>query len=109
MGVFFESEPKRPVVSEVMKTALLLKPDQIGDPRAEADRMADDVTNRLSNSKTFKTGRFLGALAILVVIAIAAIMAERSGLTEGTKALWGLAATVFGVIVGLLGGESTTS
>ena len=56
---------------------------------------------------TFRTGRFLGALAIFTAVVIAAIVTDATGLDDSSKALWGFGATIFGVVVGFLAGEKT--
>ena len=55
----------------------------------------------------FQVGRFLAAVVIFAAVAGAALGADAAGLGDSTKALYGFAASIFGVIVGLLGGESS--
>ena len=105
MGIFFESKPATPVVKEALLFALEKDPSSI-DVESEASARARQVSEEIKESRTFKTGRFLGALAIFAVLAAGAVAAEVTGLTEATKTLWGLAPTVFGIIVGLVTGES---
>lgn len=106
MGLFFERQPQ-PVVRGAILDALEAQPDA-GSIDNEANRRADTVTAQLGENKTFHRGRFVIAVVILVVLIAIAITTEASGLTESSKALWGLTTTIFGVVAGFLGGEATS-
>jgi len=58
---------------------------------------------------TVHGGRLLIAAGIVILLAVAGMVSEAQGWTESSKAIWGLAASAFGVIVGLLGGEAANS
>jgi hypothetical protein len=109
MGIFFESQPLRPAMQRAIKDAYSADPDAIGDVNAMAQDKAREVTEQVRESSTFQTGRFLVALAIFALIAAGGLIADIADLADSSKALYGFAATILGVIVGFLGGEKSAS
>lgn len=106
MGVFFVDQPgggKDAI--EVIKEALNTeKPATEEDAAKQAEAKAAEIAP--AGYKSFSVERFFGALAIFLVIVVAAIITDlNSDLTDSSKALWGFAATIFGVVVGFLAGE----
>lgn len=59
------------------------------------------------SQQQFQVWRFLAAILIFASVAGAALGADAAGLGDSSKALYGFAASIFGVVVGLLGGESS--
>jgi hypothetical protein len=51
----------------------------------------------------------LGAIIVFLALLGAGIGADAAGLSDSSKALYGFAASIFGVVVGLLGGEKLAS
>lgn len=106
MGVFYE----RPALSNVAITGALRdaleQPPEVVDVTAEAARRADELQ---AGGGGFQTVRFLCAVAILVAFVTAAVWTDAAGVDDSSKALYGFATTILGVIVGLLAGEKTTS
>jgi len=72
--------------------------------------VAADLTNKLRGTppQTFEAGRFLVAVGILAAFLGMAIGTDAAGLATSATALYGLATTTLGLIVGLLGGEHQT-
>jgi hypothetical protein len=58
--------------------------------------------------QTLQWKRLLFALAILGVLIAAAVGTEAASLDASSKALWGLSASILGLIVGLVGGEKSS-
>jgi len=52
---------------------------------------------------------FLAALGVLLLFVLAAIVTEALDLADSSKALYGFATTILGIIVGLLGGEKSST
>lgn len=106
MGIFFD----KPTVSntnltEAFRDALKADPGAI-DVEQEAAKRVDDLQTKPGS---FQSGRFLIALAILLAFVAAAIWADAAGHPDSSKALYGFAATILGLIVGLLTGEKPSS
>jgi hypothetical protein len=76
------------------------------DPNAAAQTAAQAAANAIAGSPTFQTRRFVGAMLIFLALLGTAIGCDASGLTTSTTALYSLVASLFGVIVGFLGGEN---
>lgn len=93
-------------LAEPLTIALAAAPQ--ADP-ADAEKLAtakaEAITNELLGGASFNTGRFLTALAIFAVLLGAAIGTDAAGLKTSPPALFALATTVFGVVVGFLGSE----
>ncbi len=106
MGVFFD----RPAITNVAITTAIsdaLKQDPAAvDVPSESAKRADELQ---AGGGGFKAGRFMIALAILIVFVAAAIGTDAAGVDDSSKALYGFATTIMGVIVGLLAGEKTAT
>lgn len=109
MGIFFEAKPVRPAVREAIRDAIITDHATVENLDAEANARADSVANELLGGAAFNTGRFLIAAAIFLAIVVAAIISEAADLDESNEALFGLATTIFGVVVGFLGGEKSST
>ncbi|MGO8685686.1 MAG: hypothetical protein ACLQT7_00680 [Candidatus Dormibacteria bacterium] len=96
----------QPVVSAVSR-ALASKPPTPAAADAQASSSAADLTNQLLGGTTFNTGRFLVALAIFVVLLGGGVTADALKLTNSYTTLFALSTTIFGVVVGFLGGEKS--
>lgn len=51
----------------------------------------------------------MAALGILALLVAAAVVTEAADLDRSSEALWGLTASVLGLVVGLLGGEKASA
>lgn len=107
MGLFYE----KPALSDVAITGALRdalkQPPELIDVDTEAARRADEL--QAGGGGEFQTVRFLIAVAILVAFVTAAVWTDAVGVDDSSKALYGFATTIMGVIVGLLAGEKSTS
>ncbi len=105
MGLFFQPAASidRSEVRGAISAALKRDPSTVADADAEATRKTDEIAP--AGYAKFNTGRFIGAMVIFGAIVGCAIGTEAAGLADSEKALWGLAGTIFGVVVGFLGGE----
>jgi len=105
MGVFWDhtDEPPADVVSS-FKEALEATPPAGAALQREAGERALAVTRSTGASK-LNVGRLAGAIVLVLLLAGAGVAAEAADLSESSKALFGFATTVFGVVVGLLTGE----
>ena len=92
-------------VQAAVRSALLAPPPT--DAGQAAQSAAQAAVNSLSGSATFQSGRFAVALLIFLALLGTAIGCDASGLTTSTTALYSLVASVFGVIVGFIGGEKS--
>lgn len=109
MGVFFESKPAEPKIRSAILESLNETPANEEAAQGVAMQRASDVANELEADREFKTGRFIGALILFGVIAAIAWYAETRELQGATEALWGIATTAFGVVLGFVGGEAASS
>jgi hypothetical protein len=105
MGLFFEPAANidRTDVRGAIKEALQKDPATVADADAESEKKTNEIAP-LGYAK-FNAGRFIGAILIFAAIVGCAIGTDAAGLSDSEKALWGLAGTIFGVVVGFLGGE----
>jgi hypothetical protein len=76
--------------------------------KATASAAASGVSKSLLGSSQFNGKRFMIAVAIFLALLGVAIGCDASNLTSSTTAVYGLVSSIFGVIVGLLGGEKGT-
>jgi len=110
VGVFFEQVPQSNLAAMVereLQEALRTDPHSV-DTEAEAAVRSKAVTAAM-RSGTFKTSSFMVALAILGVFVAGAVVADAVNLDDSSKALYGFATTTLGIIVGLIGGEKTST
>ena len=95
-----------PVVNAVSK-ALATTPPSPAAADAPASSSAADLTNQLLGGAKFNTGRFLVALGIFLLLLAGGITTDAMKLTNSYTTLFALSTTIFGVIVGFLGGEKS--
>jgi hypothetical protein len=109
VGVFFQTqgEPPRAAVAAAIKDALETDPANVPDPAGAAQDKAAEIAP--AGYESFNTGRFIGALIIFAAVVGCAIGTDAAGLGDSSKALYGFAATIFGVVVGFLGGEKSAT
>jgi hypothetical protein len=105
MGVFFEAELAQPKVREAIRDALETDPRQVQDTAGEVAKRANAVADDIRQGTKFQSGRFLLALAVFVAIVLAAVVTDALKLETSPEALFGLAGTILGLVVGFLGGE----
>jgi hypothetical protein len=107
MGVFYEASDSNEQIRRVVKDALAARPALAEDAEA-VEHNASAAVKAVKSSSQLDVGRLLIAIAILAVIVGAAVGTDAANLDDlSSKALWALASSVFGVILGLLGGEKT--
>ena len=107
MGVFFEPIDAPGDTQLAIAGALARNPDALKDPGAAASVAAYAAHEARGKGKRFNTRNFLIAAAMFFAIVALGVVTEMMGLKTSTQALWGLAGSIFGVIVGLLGGEQS--
>jgi hypothetical protein len=95
-------------LSEQLTAALATTPpNRSADVRTLANAKAAEVTSQLLGGASFNTGRFFVALGIFGALLGAAIGTDIANLKSSPTALYALATTVFGVVVGFLGSEKS--
>jgi hypothetical protein len=109
MGVFYDRVPAEEprTARAVIADALQTDPKAVQNVDAEAKKRAAELAP--AGYAKFNAGRFIGALALFASIVAGAVVCEATDLEKSSDALWALAATVFGVVVGFLGGEKSAS
>ncbi|HEY1775662.1 MAG TPA: hypothetical protein VGG41_05815 [Solirubrobacteraceae bacterium] len=136
MGVFFERRGPDPRLVDAFRTAFTADPQSDApqqraaalasaitplvqplaaavssapprDPEAAAITAATAAGNTLLGGAKFNTGRFVVATIIFAALLGGAITTDATNLTSSSTALYALATTVFGVVIGFLGGESS--
>jgi hypothetical protein len=111
MGVFFDTQGlDREKVKQEIKDALEKSPGDVPDKEKEAEEKTNKIEIAPPGYPKFNAGRFFGAVVIWALIVAAAITTDAvGGMDDSTTALWALAGTIFGVVVGFLGGEKTAA
>ncbi|HET9110344.1 MAG TPA: hypothetical protein VFN78_05930 [Ktedonobacterales bacterium] len=107
MGVFFEPSDEPANMQFAIAGAFSRNRDALKDPGAAAEVAAHAAHEARGKGKRFTTRNFLIAAAMFFAIVALGAVTELMGLKASTQALWGLAGSIFGVIVGLLGGEQS--
>jgi hypothetical protein len=109
MGIFWDSkdQPSQTVVN-AFRAALAETPPEPAALDGEAQARATAVTNTSPPAALNRTN-LLVALLIVAVLLGAAIGTDAANLPNSSKALYALATTAFGIVVGLLTGEKPTS
>ena len=92
---------------EALRKALATTPPSPAAADAQASSSAADLTNQLLGGAKFNTGRFLVALGIFLLLLAGGITTDAMKLTNSYTTLFALSTTIFGVIVGFLGGEKS--
>jgi hypothetical protein len=106
MGVFFEPRSAEPKIREAILESVRAAPGNEEAAQGVAAQKASEAATAIRADKEFKTGRFVGALIIFGAIAAVAWYAEIRDLETATEALWGIATTASGVVLGFVGGEA---
>lgn len=113
MGVFFDRHPSRTslrsAVEAELRDALQQDPGAIRDVEEEAAERSNSAMAAASDEPRFKTENFLVALGVLLFFVLAAIVTDGLDLEDSSKALYGFATIILGIIVGLLGGEKSSA
>jgi hypothetical protein len=106
MGLFYEPARATPTkaVEGAIKDALETDPNSVNDTTQEAAKRANEITPPAGYAK-FNTGRFVGAIVVFLGLLGAGIGTDAAGLEDSSKAIYGFAAGIFGLVVGFLGGE----
>jgi hypothetical protein len=100
MGIFW-SEPPATDLEAALERAYQTPPP----PEERRAELARQEAQQVAGPSTFRADRLLLALAIVAVLLGAGVWAEAGNLAASSKALFGLATTAFGIVVGLLTGE----
>jgi hypothetical protein len=118
MGVFFDSpiggtQAVVPVstVHDMVHASLREAPPATADA---LNARTDEVVNAVAASAapgdavpaSLQALRLLVAVGLVAGLVIGGVVTEANGWSDSSTAIWALATTAFGVIVGLLGGES---
>lgn len=107
MGVFFDrATPSMTAINSALREALAEDPAAVGDLAQAAAKRTDSLQ---PGGGGFHAGRFLIAVLILAGFVVGAVITDAKGVDDSSKALYGFATTILGVIVGLLGGEKSSS
>jgi len=103
VGIFYEKK-LHPSVEKMIREGL-------GEDRRSADELVDRLQAGSADLQThsIQWNRLLIALGILGSVVVGAVVAEAADLTKSSDALWGMTASLLGLIVGLLGGETASS
>ena len=109
MAIFFDQSPTKPAIRTAIKEALALDPNSLENLDLEADSRTSAVLDDKPAAPLFRTDRFLVALGIFLAILAAAIVADATNLDDSSKALYGFATTIFGLVVGLISGEKPSA
>jgi hypothetical protein len=105
MGVLYESGDPSEKIRMVIREAMGAESALANDAEA-VETKASAAVQAVKSSSKLSAGRLLIAIAILAAIIAAAVGTDAANLDDpSSKALWTLASSVFGVILGLLGGE----
>jgi hypothetical protein len=88
----------------------------IRESMGDESRSADELVTQLQSvgagnlgTRRIQWNRLLISLGILGAVVIGAVATEAADLTNSSDALWGMTASLLGLIVGLLGGETAAS
>ncbi len=109
MGIFWDySDQPRPSVVDSFKTALTKQAQQGDDLDAEARERAVAAADATAPA-SLKAGNLIVALIVVAVLIGAGIGTDAASLPDSSKALYALATTAFGIVVGLLTGEKPKS
>lgn len=98
----------QPLANAVSSALAKEPPATPGDANALAAKDAQAITDELLGGPGFNSGRFFVALTIFLALLAAAIWTDADKLTNSPTALYALATTVFGVVVGFLGSEKVS-
>ena len=104
MGVFFDKGTSNSAAVE-QAVAEALKADPPADETAL--RVATrDLTESLGTAvSSLATQRLIGAIVLVMFFVVGGVALDVTDHGDSSKTLFGFASTLFGVIVGLLGGE----
>ncbi|MDX6231691.1 MAG: hypothetical protein QOH68_650 [Nocardioidaceae bacterium] len=108
MGIFFEHRDAAATakVKQALEDAYRQEAATPAEAQVRAAGVAPAVVAQAA-APAFQPARFFGALAIVAALIALGIFAEANGWKDSSKAVFALATTLFGVVVGLLGGEKS--
>jgi hypothetical protein len=115
MGVFFDSpgtQESLPVstVQDMVHASLQESPPATpADLNARTEAVIKSMSSTPSPSDdtaSLQALRLLVAVGLVAALVIGGVVTEANGWSNSSTAIWALATTAFGVIVGLLGGEA---
>jgi hypothetical protein len=97
-------------LTAALRTALMQPtPSHLAVADVAGTAAAAQTMSHVPDESGFRADRFMVAVAIFAIVVGAALGADAGGLSDSSKALYGFAASIFGVIVGLLGGEKSST
>jgi len=88
-----------------VESALQMQPPDPSQVENEANVRTAAVANELLGGPKFNTGRFVITVVIFAAIVGAAVWTEAANLSTSPGVLFGFAGSLFGIVVGFLGGE----
>jgi hypothetical protein len=101
LGIFYE-RALHPGVENAIR-------ESMGDESRSADELVTQLQSVGAGTRRIQWNRLLISLGILGAVVIGAVATEAADLTNSSDALWGMTASLLGLIVGLLGGETAAS
>jgi hypothetical protein len=106
VAIFWQA-PAEPnaVLKQVVGDAVRLAPEQVDVDAEITARTAAAAAGAQGQGGELQVARVVFALVLVAAFVGAGIGCEAGDLTDGAKALYGLAATAFGIVVGLVTGE----
>lgn len=104
MGIFWsdEVEDRGTTLESVLDVAFAARPPGSDQERA---RLVRNSAREVAPQAQLKVVPLVIALGIVGVLLGAGIWTDAAGLKGSSRAVFGLATTAFGIVVGLLGGE----
>jgi len=108
MGFFYETEPVEPALTQALTRAFAA--DALGPD--DADRAAAAAVGGIrarARPGRLHTSRLVVSVILFGLLLGGGVATEATGLGGSSQALFGFAGSVFGVVVGFLGSEKSTS
>jgi hypothetical protein len=109
VGLFYESQPVESVLHQYLARAYASDAMDDGHAAALAAQTVNDVKAEVLAARQFKPWRVVIAFAIFGALVGGGIASDAVGLQDSRAALYGFAGSVFGIVVGFLGSEKSTS
>jgi hypothetical protein len=106
MPIFFEVRSIEPI-RDAVREALAQDPPEGAQLESTARAVANTLAEHSGGSIQPRLWSFVGAAALLGILAALALWADTRGMEKSTDQLWTAFQTILGVIVGFLGGEAS--
>jgi hypothetical protein len=110
MAIFWERKGGAPGIDSDVVIPESFQPGEGTDAeRAAHARGWAQAAAMTPGPASLRVGPLLVALAIVAALLVGGVIADAADLPNSSKALFGLATTAFGIVVGLLTGEKSGS